>query len=160
MTDKDAALRQALEALTDSDAAKSPHMNMRIAADFIRAALAAKVEPDELAVLDWNRLRAGDVRALDSAHQWAFDRLAAKVEPVAWRYRPGPSWPWSLTDDGYLASCKRGQYQVEELHNAAPPQRKPLTDEQVAPILREYKDGHITTLGLLRLVERKVRGEA
>lgn len=70
----------------------------------------------------------------------AFDALrtaiaeAEKAEPVAWRYRPDASWPWALTDYGYLVSCKRPSYQVEALFTH-PPQREPLTFAQGQELL-------------------------
>ena len=45
-------------------------------------------------------------------------------EPVAWRYKPMIGSPWSLSDDGYYASCKRDKgYIVENLYTA-PPRRE------------------------------------
>lgn len=70
---------------------------------------------------------------------------ADKAEPVAWRYRPGVSRPWALTDDGYLASCKRPSYQVEELFTY-PPQRESLTDEQIDAAHKTEKLAIITLM--------------
>lgn len=52
--------------------------------------------------------------ALVAAHERAEELLE---KPVAWRFRAGVSYPWSLTDDGYYASCMRNKsYLVEPLY--------------------------------------------
>lgn len=52
--------------------------------------------------------------ALVAAHERAEELLK---KPVAWRFRAGVSYPWSLTDDGYYASCMRNKsYLVEPLY--------------------------------------------
>lgn len=55
-------------------------------------------------------------------------------KPVAWRYKPMVGSSWSLTDDGYYISCKRDKGYIVDSFYAAPPQRKPLTDEAGAVI--------------------------
>ena len=58
-------------------------------------------------------------------------------EPVAWRFKAMIGSPWSLSDDGYYISCKRGQrYFVEALYTA-PPQRKPIAEWQINDLMAD-----------------------
>ena len=45
-------------------------------------------------------------------------------EPVAWRYKPMIGSPWSLSDDGYYASCKRDKGYIVENLFTRPPRRE------------------------------------
>ena len=72
-----------------------------------------------------------DVRKIEDAITALRAALAEPVEPVAWRFKAMIGMPWSLSDDGYYISCKRDQrYFIEALYTA-PPQRKPLTEEEI-----------------------------
>jgi hypothetical protein len=55
--------------------------------------------------------------------------------PVAWRYKGMMGMPWSLSDDGYYASCKRDNgYTVEPLytHPAEPePPPEPIHEDKI-----------------------------
>lgn len=93
----------------------------------------------------WAQLRVFDTVVRGEYGRDGFDILAALASeinsdatpcptPVAWRYRPGVSWPWVLSDDGYEVSCKRDKgYQVEGLAvaQAPAPAHGPLTSEAI-----------------------------
>jgi len=70
------------------------------------------------------------------------NRLAQpEQEPVAWRFKETKNKPWSISDDGYYISCKRTSgYIIEPLYTT-PPQRKQLTDEEIADEW-EHVTGH------------------
>jgi hypothetical protein len=63
--------------------------------------------------------------------------------PVAWRYKGMMGMPWSLSDDGYYASCKRDNgYMVEPLYTHPPrcepePQPEPIHPDKIRAEFRE-----------------------
>jgi hypothetical protein len=86
-------------------------------------------------------------------------------EPVAWRYKGMIGSPWSLSDDGYYASCKRDKgYIVENLYTH-PPHRewRSLSEEEIAKVwcgavmAQSTKEPGLGVIGFARAVETKLK---
>ena len=87
-------------------------------------------------------IRMPDAETPDSAHETpgivraALAQQAEPVEPVAYIHRQGNYWDTSerhLTDDE-----KARGWTEEPLYTAPPPQRKPLTDEEIEAIWKAH----------------------
>ena len=86
---------------------------------------------------------------------------AEKQEPVAWRWMPAPYWKqWVYSDDGErIAEAKRfmGDGGVQPLYTT-PPQRKPLTDEEIIEVARDHYNPHQRPeISFARAIEAKLK---
>jgi hypothetical protein len=178
MNDLRTAAQQALEALewaSDLNQVAAEHKPMHTAITALRAALAQQAEPVQ--ELPW--LRAIDeamiihhVGVADPADDYEtakrklnnllchaqdigahFAKQAEPVEPVAYIHRQGNYWD---TSERHLTDDEKARGWTEEPLYTAPPQRKPLTEEEISAI--DWKAGE-TLHDFARAVERKVRGE-
>ena len=67
-------------------------------------------------------------------------------KPVAWRFRPDARAPWSITEDGYYASCMKGNgYTVEPMYLAPQPAAPQVQAEPVAWMLERQNMGGDTS---------------
>jgi hypothetical protein len=82
-------------------------------------------------------------------------------EPVAWRYKPMIGSPWSLSDDGYYASCKRDKGYIVENLFTDPPRREwqSLSEEEIDDLSRTMVKGNKSvnwlTLAILAALKEK-----
>ena len=119
--------------------------------DALSAAIESILRTDDLS----EEIHQAQINTLRGAYEAA---LAQPQEPVAWRFKPMIGCPWSLSDDGYYISCKRDQgYFVEPLYTA-PPQRKPLTEEEIQAawdsVDMRHPRGNETRIAFARAIER------
>ena len=128
---KDEALRLALEALKSKDGWGS---SIREAKEQAIAACEAALEANEFNP-DWDTQAVLTEEIQRMAKR--IEELEAQDEPVAWRWMPAQYWKqWVYSDDGKrVEEAKRfmGDGGVQPLYTT-PPQRKPLTDEQILAI--------------------------
>jgi len=94
----------------------------QIAKEALRAALAQQTQtPCDIA-------EDGVCEAIDCCRNSAQE----EPKPVAWRYKGMMGMPWSLSDDGYYASCKRDNgYMVEPLYTHPPRQWRGLKEWEI-----------------------------
>ncbi len=86
-------------------------------------------------------------------------RHETEQEPVAWRYKGMIGSPWSLSDDGYYASCKRDKgYIVENLYTH-PPRREwqSLTDREAKDTAYEVDANGGSVVEFARAIEAKLK---
>ena len=134
MTEKlKAAARQALEAWDDLQSFQKPTtLHQRIEA--LRAALA---EPT--------------------------CKQSLQVEPVAWRYKGDPWFDGDRWHDKFEVTTDRRVAKFRDKDAtplyATPPQREPLTNEEINVLFSEAVKSDKSAHWLCRAIERKVRGE-
>jgi hypothetical protein len=81
-------------------------------------------------------------------------------KPVAWRYKGMMGMPWSLSDDGYYASCKRDNgYMVEPLYTHPPRQWRGLSKDESLKLWGTRSDGPSNSeiIGFARAIEQALK---
>ena len=155
-----AAIQQALEALeaVDNDAhgTSFPATVSSAITDLLRAALAQKPEPAQEPV----------AQAMQDAAVYGvgISRAGKRIDPASIYEQPAqaPAYKVKVAGRWHDAEPFAAAFDLpdgEHLLYTAPPQRPPLTNEEMLDIIDDAFEGS-SLLDVARAIERKVRGEA